>query len=500
MATDTARSEVGFGSERGPVLASLMLATGLVALDSTILATAVLSITDSLGDFALFPWLFTSYLLAQAVTVPIYGALADTFGRKPVMLFGVAVFALGSLLCGVATSMVALIVFRAVQGIGAGAIQPTTMVIASDLYTLAERATVQGYLAGVWAVTSVTGPLLGGICADYLGWRWIFLINLPLAALAAWMLVRNFHESAPRRRRSIDYAGAVLLTLGAGALVLGLLEGGRAWAWGSPTGLAVFGLAALALVLFVAVESRAAHPILPLWVFTRRVVVASSVAAMLGSALLFGFTTYVPMFNQGVLGTSALVAGLVTGGLTLGWPLAAAQAGKVYLRFGFRTCAVLGSTVAALGTATMLLLGENSPLWQVALSCFVVGAGMGLVATPSLIAAQTSAPWSDRGVVTSATMFARSLGSAVGVAVFGAIVNARLAGVGAPSPQTLSAAVHLVFATIAAMTLVLVAACAVIPRRITQFPAHPAGTPEVAEPVDGEHGWASPEEKREPGC
>ncbi|MEV6658108.1 MDR family MFS transporter [Nocardia fluminea] len=500
MATDTARSEVGFGSDRGPVLASLMLATGLVALDSTILATAVLSITDSLGDFTLFPWLFTSYLLAQAVTVPIYGALADTFGRKPVMLFGIAVFALGSLLCGLASSMLALIVFRAVQGIGAGAIQPTTMVIAGDLYTLAERATIQGYLAGVWAVASVTGPLLGGICADYLGWRWIFLVNLPLAALAAWMLVRNFDESVPRRGRGIDWAGAVLLTLGAGTLVLGLLESGHAWAWGSPVGVAVFGCAGLSLTLFVVVEARTTHPILPLWVFTRRVVLASSVAAVLGGALLFGFTTYVPMFNQGVLGTSALVAGLVTGALTLGWPLAAARAGKVYLRFGFRTCAVLGSTVASLGAATTLLLDEHSALWQVATSCFVVGAGMGLVATPTLIAAQTSARWAERGVVTSATMFARSLGSAVGVAVFGSIVNARLAGMETPTPQSLSAAIHLVFVSIAVMTLVLVAACAAIPGRAVEFPVHPAGEPGPVDRLDHEHGVASPDEKREPGC
>ncbi|WP_336085545.1 MDR family MFS transporter [Nocardia sp. SSK8] len=498
MATDTVRAEVGFGSDRGPVLAALMLATGLVALDSTILATAVLAITDDLGDFALFPWLFTSYLLAQAITVPIYGALADAFGRKPVMLCGVVVFALGSLLCGLAGSMLALIVFRAVQGIGAGAIQPTTMVIASDLYTLAERATVQGYLAGVWAVASVTGPLLGGICADYLGWRWIFLVNLPLAALAGWTLVRHFQESVTRQPRRIDYLGAILLTLGAGGLVLGLLEGGHAWAWRSPTSLAVFGGAALALLLFVVAETRAAQPILPLWVFTRRVVVAGAVAAVLGSALLFGFTTYVPLFNQGVLGSSALVAGLVTGALTLGWPLSAAQAGKVYLRFGFRACAVLGSSVAALGAASTLLLDEHSELWQVAVSCFVVGAGMGLVATPTLIAAQTSARWSERGVVTSATMFARSLGSAVGVAVFGALVNARLDDTGAATPDVLAGAIHLVFATIAVLTVVLVAVCALVPGGLTGIPAHPAGTSDPDGPARTQDGNASPEE--EPGC
>lgn len=227
-------SSVGFRSERGAILGSLMLAMALVALDSTIIATAVLTITRTLGGFAQFPWLFSVYLLAQAVTVPVYGKLADTVGRKPVILFGIAVFALGSLLCGLATSMLALIIFRAVQGIGAGAIQPMTMTIASDIYTLTERAKVQGYLASVWAVSSVAGPLLGGVFADYLSWRWIFLINLPLAAVAAWMLLRHFSESAPRRKQQVDYLGAALLTVGAGALILGLLEGGQAWAWDSP--------------------------------------------------------------------------------------------------------------------------------------------------------------------------------------------------------------------------------------------------------------------------
>lgn len=483
VATDTLPPDLGAGAgrDRGPVLTALMLATGLVALDSTILATAVLSITTALGDFALFPWLFTSYLLAQAVTVPLYGALADSVGRKPVILGGIALFALGSLLCGLAPNMFSLIVFRAVQGAGAGAIQPTTMVIAGDLYTLTERARVQGYLAAVWAAASVTGPLLGGVFADYLGWRWIFLVNLPLAGAAAWLLARRFAETAPRGHRRVDYVGAALLTVGAGALVLGLLEGGRSWGWSSPTGIGVFACAAILLALFVAAQTRAEHPVLPLWLFTRRVVVASSAASMLGGALLFGFTTYVPMFNQGVLGTGALVAGVVTGALTLGWPLSAANAGRVYLRFGFRACAVLGSGVAAAGTASTLLIGEQSPLWQVAASCFVVGAGMGLVATPTLIAAQTAARRSERGVVTSANMFARSLGSAVGVAVFGALVTARLGGEDPPAPHTLASAVHGVFAAIAASTLVLVCACAMMPRRIVP-PSEAPVPPGLEEP------------------
>ncbi|WP_328399680.1 MDR family MFS transporter [Nocardia sp. NBC_00403] len=467
MATETVESSVGFRSERGPILGALMLATALVALDSTIIATAVLTITSNLGGFNQFPWLFSIYLLAQAVTVPVYGKLADTVGRKPVILFGIAVFALGSLLCGLATSMLGLIVFRAVQGIGAGAIQPMTMTIAGDLYTLSERAKVQGYLASVWAMSSVLGPLLGGVFAEYVNWRWIFLVNLPLSALAAWMLLRSFAESTPRRKQRVDYLGAALLTVGAGALILGLLEGGQAWAWSAPASIAIFAGGALVLALFALVERRAENPILPLWIFTRRVIVASSLVSLLVGAILLGMTSYVPTFTQGVLGTGALVAGLTVGALTLGWPLAASQAGKVYLRIGFRFTALIGSTLATLGAASTLLIDENSTLIQVAASCFVIGIGMGLVATPTLIAAQTSAEWTERGVVTSTNMFARSIGSAVGVAVFGAIVNARIGDTDHPAPATLSSAVHLVFVTVAVMALVMVVASAMMPSRGT---------------------------------
>lgn len=485
MATGTAEVSIGLRSERGAILGSLMLATSLIALDSTIIATAVLTITDNLGGFTQFPWLFSIYLLTQAVTVPIYGKVADTVGRKPVIMFGIAVFAIGSLLCGVATSMLGLIIFRAIQGIGAGAIMPMTMVIASDLYTLAERAKVQGYLASVWAISAVLGPLLGGVFSEYVSWRWIFLVNLPLSALAAWMLLRNFRENAPpRQTHKVDYLGAGLLTIGAGALILGLLEGGHAWAWNSPTSIAIFTGGALLLVAFGLVERRAANPILPMWVFTRRVLVASSLVSMIVGAILLGLTSYVPTFAQGVLGTGALLAGLTVGGLTLGWPLAASQAGKVYMKLGFRATALIGSGLAILGAATTLLITEDSSLWQIAGSCFLIGTGMGLVASPTLIAAQNSAEWNQRGVVTSANMFARSLGSAVGVAVFGAIVNSRIGDTDHPEPSTLSSAVHLVFITVAAMAVVMGLASAMMPSRKAAPAIDPRTTPDAAPAVD----------------
>ncbi|NNH69957.1 MFS transporter [Nocardia uniformis] len=462
-ATDV-RAGVGFRSERGPLLISLMMATSLVALDSTIIATAVLTITDQLGGFSQFPWLFSIYLLAQAVTVPIYGKLADMVGRKPIMLFGIAVFALGSLLCGLATSMIALIIFRAVQGIGAGAVAPMSMTIAGDVYSVAERAKVQGYLASVWAASSVLGPLLGGVFAEYVSWRWIFLINLPLAALAAWMLMRKFTESAPRRSHRIDYLGAGLLTVGAGGLMLALLEGGQAWAWNSAQSLALFIGGTLVLIGFGFVERRAANPILPMWVFTRRVVVVSSSISLLIGAVILGLTSYVPTFAQGVLGTGALMAGLTVGALTMGWPLAASQAGKVYLRIGFRRTAVIGSSLGTAGALTLLLVTAESGLLQIAVGCFIVGAGMGLVATPTLIAAQTTADWSERGVVTATNMFCRSLGSALGVAVFGALVNSRVGATDHPAPEILAPAIHMVFIGVAVMAAVMVAASTMMPR------------------------------------
>ncbi|MFJ4654550.1 MFS transporter [Nocardia sp. NPDC088792] len=470
--TETQARSIGLRSERGPILAAIMLANSLVALDSTIIATSVPTITHQLGGFAQFPWLFSIYLLAQAVTVPIYGKLADMLGRKPVMLFGIAVFALGSLLCGVATSMVGLIAFRAMQGIGAGAVGSMSMTIAADIYTLHERAKVQAYLAGVWAASSVLGPLLGGIFSEYISWRWIFLINLPLTAAAAWMIQRRFTESAPRQRHRIDYLGAGLLTVGAGTLILALLQGGQSWPWTSMTSIALFAGGAAALAVFGWVEQHAANPILPPRIFTRRIIVASSLVSLLVGAVLLGLTSYVPAFAQGVRGSGALVAGLTSGALTLGWPVSASQAGKLYLRIGFRKTALIGSSMAALGAASLLLVGAASTLPRVAASCFLVGMGMGLIATPTLIAAQSSAEWSERGVVTSANSFARNIGSAVGVAVFGAVVNSHIGHDDHPTPAALNSAVQLVFIGVTVMALIMVAASAILP---ADRPAIPPG-------------------------
>jgi EmrB/QacA subfamily drug resistance transporter len=440
-APDRRPQGVGFRSERGPVLAALMLCTGLVALDSTIIATAVPSIVRDLGGFAQFPWLFSIYLLTQAVTVPLYGKLADVVGRKPVMFFGIAVFLLGSVLCGVAWSMPALIAFRAVQGIGAGAVQPMSMTVVGDLYTVEERAKVQGYLASVWGAASVIGPTLGGVFSQYVSWRWIFFVNVPLGIVATVVLARRFRENVRERNtHRIDYLGAGLLTVGGSLLILGLLQGGVSWAWTSAISVLILAGAAVLLVSFVLVERRTAEPVLPLWVFRRRVLTGGNLATFGIGALLIGLSSYVPTYVQGVLGTGALVAGFALAALTVGWPLSATFAGRVYLRIGFRSTALIGSSIVIVGAAMCALLPEHAQVWQAGGACFVVGMGLGLTASPTLVAAQSVVGWDRRGVVTATNMFSRSTGSAVGAAVFGAIANSTLASRLAHPPAAVSAA------------------------------------------------------------
>jgi multidrug resistance protein len=414
---------VGFRSERGPVLISVMLSTGLVAIDSTVLATAVPSIVGELGGFNQFPWLFSAYLLGQAVTTPIYAKLSDIFGRKPILLLGIALFLAGSILCALAWNMPALIVFRAVQGLGAGAVQPTAMTIVGDIYTLAERARVQGYLASVWAISSVIGPLLGGVFSQLGIWRGVFLINIPLCLLAAWMFSRHFHEQVTQRHRTVDVLGAALLACAMTALILAILGGGQTWAWYSAPSISAFAAGAALLVAFVFVERRAAEPVLPLWVFSRRLLCATTIVAFGVGAILMGLTSYVPTFLEGSLRIQPVIAGLALAALTLGWPATASVAGRFYLRWGFKNTAILGATLVIAGSAVLAAAAHRPNVAVVAAVCLVIGGGMRLLAVPTLIAAQSSVGWNERGVVTGNNMFARSLGSAVGVAVFGAIAN-----------------------------------------------------------------------------
>ena len=464
---------VGFRSKRGPILIALMLSTGLVAIDSTIVATAVPSIVQDIGGFASFPWLFSAYLLAQAVSVPVYAKLSDVVGRKPIILIGIGLFLLGSILCGVAWSMPALIAFRVLQGLGAGAVQPVAITIAGDIYTLTERAKVQGYLASVWAVSSVVGPTLGGVFSALGFWRGIFFVNIPLCLLAGWMLLRTFHENVERTKHRVDYLGAGLLTVALTLIILGALEGGQAWGWTSAISVAVFTGGALLFAAFILVERRAAEPVLPPWVISRRLLATTALISFGVGAVMLGLTSYVPTFLEGALSTSPILAGLALAALTIGWPISASQSGRFYLRLGFRKTALIGITITVIGTAVLALTAATPNVLLVAASCFIVGLGLGLVATPTLIAAQSSVDWNERGVVTGTNLFARSIGSSIGVAVFGAVANAIYAGApgGHTDPHTVVSASGAVFLAVLAGAILTVVAVIAMPATDTKSTA-----------------------------
>jgi EmrB/QacA subfamily drug resistance transporter len=444
---------------RRAVVGALMLATGLAAIDTTIVATAIPQIVGDLGGFSIFPWLFSIYLLTQAVTVPIYGRLSDVFGRKPVMLIGIVGFVAGSILCSFAWNMVALIVFRGVQGLAAGSIIPTTNTIVADLYEPAQRGKVQGYLASVWGASAVIGPTVGGLFAQYWTWRGIFWLNLPLGIGAAWFLLRREHR--------IDYAGALTLSGGCTLLILGLLEGGVGWAWSSPASIALFVLAAALLGSFVQIERTVAEPMLPLWIFRHRTLVAGNLAGLAIGAILIGQSSYVPTYAQRVVGVGAVVAGLAMATMTIGWPLSATFAARVYLRLGYRKTALLGGVIALAGCLLLaLFVQQGSGVWRVAVADFVLGVGMGFASVSTVVAVQSVVDWSRRGVVTGSNMFIRTLGSAVGIAVFGSIANGRLAH-RRHTPATIYAAVHGVFWALAAVAVLGVAAQLLLPRQVT---------------------------------
>ncbi|MGH2468930.1 MAG: MFS transporter, partial [Chloroflexota bacterium] len=325
------------------MLVGLVLTLALTALDSTVVATAVPAIVHDLSGFSLFPWLFSIYLLVQAAVIPIYGKLADIYGRKPILIAGTIIFLAGSALAGVSWSMVALIVFRGFQGIGGGAISSVTFTVVGDLYSVEERGRVQGWLSSVWAVAGVIGPLIGGFFAEYASWRWIFLINVPIGAAALALIAVFLRERVERLRHRIDFAGAGFMLLAGAALIFGLLQGGQVWPWLSPPSIGVFAAAVVLIGITVLVERRAAEPIMPGWLWRRPVLTGANLAMVGMGLVMMGPNAYLPTFAQSVLGLGAIGAGLVLATMSIGWPLASSLSGRMYLRIGFRDTALTGS-------------------------------------------------------------------------------------------------------------------------------------------------------------
>ncbi|TDU77808.1 MFS transporter [Streptomyces sp. KS 21] len=435
-----APAAAGSGSRppRTALVAALMLSMALVALDSSIVSTAVPQIVGDLGGFSVFSWLFAGYLLAITVTLPVYGKLSDTLGRGPVLLFGIALFIAGSVLCALAWNMAALIAFRIVQGLGGGALQGTVQTLAADLYPLKDRPRIQARMSSVWAASAVAGPALGGLIASYADWRWIFLINLPLGGLALWLLARHLVEPArsPGRRGPIDWAGALGVFACGGLLLFALVQGGVAWPWLSAPSLALLGGSAVLAAAVVRIERRAEEPILPGWVWRRRTIAAVNLALGALGLLMVAPLVFVPTYAQSVLGLGPTSAGLVMSAMTLTWPLSAALSQHVYRRIGFRNCAVVGISLAAVILFSFTLLPHPARPWQPTLIMLLLGAALGLFQLPLIVGVQSTVGWSERGTTTASVLFCRQVGQSLGAALLGAVANATIAARLADAPMT----------------------------------------------------------------
>jgi EmrB/QacA subfamily drug resistance transporter len=417
--------ETSLTLRRPYVIAAVMAATFMIAIEATIVSTAMPQIAGQLGDLHLYSWVFSSFLLTQTATTVVFGKLADLFGRKPVLLAGIAIFLVGSVLCGVAWSMTSLIVFRLIQGVGAGAIQPVSMTVVGDLYSASERGKIQGYLASVWGISSVIGPLAGGLIIQNVSWAWIFWINVPVGLVASALFVAFLHEEKRAGTRSIDAVGAVLFTIGIASLMLALTELGAPGSAAEPVlATAVF---VVSMVLFVLQERRARDPMLAFGLWSRRPIATANIATLLAGMAIIGLTTFLPMYVQGVLNRTALVAGFTLTLMVLGWPIGATLAARSFARFGLRAPLLLGAALLPVGAVMFLLLAPGVSPAVAAAGSIIMGLGMGFLTTAGVVIIQDSVGWQERGAATASNIFARNLGSTLGATALGAVLNISLA-------------------------------------------------------------------------
>ncbi|WP_079508261.1 MDR family MFS transporter [Mesobacillus jeotgali] len=413
-------------TKRPLVLATVMLAMFMGAVEGTIISTAMPAIVGDLGGFALYSWVFSSYLLMNAVTVLIYGKLSDLFGRKPILTFGIVIFLIGSILSGTAETMEMLIFYRFIQGFGAGAVMPIATTIVGDIYSREERAKVQGYLSSVWGISAVSGPALGGLLVEYASWRYVFWINVPLGILAIAGLWLYLHENVEKKKHKIDYPGAILLTVSVSSLMIVLVEAGTNWAWTSPKTIGLISLSVLGFIFFILQERRVEEPMMPFNIWRERSIFIANMTSLTTGVMLIGISSFLPAFVQGVMERSPIVAGFTLTAMSIGWPIASAASGNLLLSIGYRKTSLLGGAALILGSILFVTLTpEAGPLWA-ATASFFVGVGMGLTSTAFIVSIQSTVAWQQRGIATAANMFMRNLGNTVGAALLGGVLNSSI--------------------------------------------------------------------------
>jgi EmrB/QacA subfamily drug resistance transporter len=483
------------GRERKLVTVALIAGMFLAALEATAVATAMPTAVAELGGVARYSWVFSAYLLTSTTTVPLFGKLADLYGRLRIYLICVVIFLIGSALCGAATTFDQLVLFRALQGIGAGGVAPVSITLVGDIYTLEERGRMQGVFSAVWAAASLVGPILGGIVTDTISWRWVFYFTIPFGIVSGVMLQLFLREPLVRREHKLDMLGTLLLTVSITLLLLAILEGSDVWGLTDARTTGLFLLALIGLAAFIVQERHAAEPMLPLDLFYNRVISVASAASLLIGCLLFSIAAYVPMFAQGVLGGSASDAGAALIPMMLGWPLASGLSGRLMLHYGYRPLIRFGGVMGVVGLA-VLAFGPASTL-NTGIAMATIGLGMGFLATPYLVSVQNAVPWNRRGVVTSSSHFFRTIGGAIMVAVLGAVLNAQLrdrlgshatatlalqpadqpiaAGALAPFREALHAGLHSIFVICLGLGVVLLVIGLFFPAGAASDHAHDAG-------------------------
>ena len=411
-----------------PLIAvGVMTGMFLAALEATVVGTAMPTIVASLGGLAHYSWVFSAYLLTSTVSVPVWGKLSDIFGRRLLYQIGVFVFLAGSVVCGFATTMTQLIWARAFQGLGAGALVPMAMTIVGDIYTLRERARMQGLFSGVWGVSSIIGPLVGGFITDRLSWPWVFFINLPFGLASAAIIGFAMPKKERKEKPSIDYLGAAVLTAAVTILMLVLVEGGTMAALLRPRNLVLGVLVVALLGWFLQIERKAKDPVVPLELFRNRVVAVSVIVGFLGGVSMFGVITFVPLLAQGVLGTTATEAGSFLTPLMLSWVVASVIGGRLLIRTGYRPIVVTGLLGMVIGFAALAWITAVPSRTIMFAVLIVAGTGLGFTMLTLIIASQHSVPREQLGITTSLNQFSRSIGGALGVALLGALMSQGLA-------------------------------------------------------------------------
>ncbi|MCM3734433.1 MFS transporter [Bacillus cytotoxicus] len=446
---------------RKKVMISLMLMTFLSAVEGTIVSTAVPRITSELSGVGLVSWVYAIYMLATAVTTPIYGKLADLFGRKKILLIGAAIFLIGSTLCGVATSMEQLILFRALQGVGAGAVMPITMTIIGDLYSEAkDRAKAQGWLSAVWGVSGVAGPLVGGFLVDSLSWRYIFFLNIPFGIFACAMIAISYKESIKPAKHHIDYPGAIVFSLSTIALLYALLTGSQHQNWGDITIISLLVFAVFAFILFLLVEKKSPEPLIPLELFANRTVSIINVLTLITGAMIISITMYLPIWTQGVLGKNATEAGMILMPIPVLWTVGAMMSGNLVGRLQTKQIIVLGGSILSAATFLLFMLSTHSHPSLIYIAMGMFGMGMGLITPIFMVTIQASVPSNKRGTAVGLNTFINTFSQTLGAAVFGTIFNTVIHSSGdgnvnlvtsehgstaARSQEVLASSVHIIF-------------------------------------------------------